>query len=68
MKVVMCTRPIDTFLGETSLYVRYLVLKEWSMEQETMSGYVVYDHYGIFLNTGMYYDLFLNRFEEDRKL
>ena len=63
-----CTRPIDTFLGETSLHIRYLVLKEWSTEQETKFGYMIYNHYGIFLNTGMYYDLFDNRFEEDRIL
>lgn len=68
MKVVVCTRPVDTFLGETRLHVRYLVLREWSIEQENKFRVVQYDHYGIFLNTGTYYDLFPNRFDDDRKL
>lgn len=68
MRVVYCTRPVDTYLGETRIHVRYLVLNEWSLQHDTSHGTTVYDHYGIFLNTGAYYDLFPNRFEDDRML
>lgn len=68
MKIVNCTYPCDTPLGEIHLNVKYLVLAEWTFKQETRNSNSYYDHYGVFMNEGVYYDFFINRFEEVRVL
>lgn len=68
MKIIRCTRPVDTYIGETYLNVRYLVIKQWAYVQDYGMIHHEYEHYGIFLNNGAYFDLFVDRFEEERIL
>lgn len=65
MKIAKCLVSADTFLGEVISNYDYLVLTEWEYGH---TPFTRYNHYGVIMNQGNYYDFLDNRFHEEREI
>lgn len=62
MKIARCLVSADTYLGEILSQHDYLVLTEWEYTP------FEFNHYGVIMNQGIYYDFLDNRFHEEREI